>query len=121
MNGYMFHLALPMALCLAALGTPVESHSATAATKPPNIVLVMTDDQGYGDLSFTGNPILKTPHIDAFARQSVRFTAFHVSPTCAPTRAALMTGRHEFENGVTHTIHERERMTLKATTIAQVL
>lgn len=89
--------------------------------KPPNIVLVMTDDQGYGDLGFTGNPILKTPHLDAFARQSVRFTDFHVSPTCAPTRASLMTGRHEFRSGVTHTIHERERLSLKAVTLPQVL
>ena len=116
MNGYMFRLALLAIFCFAGPGS-----AAATTTKRPNIVLVMTDDQGYGDLSFTGNPILKTPHIDAFARQSVRFTDFHVSPTCAPTRAALMTGRHEFKNGVTHTIHERERMTLQATTIAQVL
>ena len=88
---------------------------------PPNIIFVLTDDQGYGDLGFTGNPVLKTPHIDAFAKQSVRFTDFHVSPTCAPTRSALLTGRHEFKNGVTHTINERERLTLQATTIAQVL
>ena len=92
-----------------------------AGAKRPNIILVMPDDQGYGDLGFTGNPILKTPHVDAFARQSVRFTDFHVSPTCAPTRAALMTGRHEFKNGVTHTIYERERLTLNATTVAQAL
>lgn len=94
---------------------------AADSTKPPNIVLVMTDDQGYGDLGFTGNPILKTPHLDAFARQSVRFTDFHVSPTCAPTRASLMTGRHEFRSGVTHTIHERERLSLKAVTLPQIL
>lgn len=87
----------------------------------PNIVLVMTDDQGYGDLGCTGNPIIKTPHIDGFAKQSVRFTDFHVSPTCAPTRCSLMTGRHEFRSGVTHTIFERERMSLKAVTLAQVL
>ena len=64
---------------------------------------------------------MKTPNVDAFWKQSVRLTDFHVSPTCAPTRSSLMTGRHEFRNGVTHTILERERMTLKATTIAQVL
>ena len=96
----------------------------TAESKPParpNIILVLTDDQGYGDLSYTGNPILKTPHLDAFAQASVRFTDFQVSPTCAPTRAALMTGRHEFRSGVTHTIFERERLSLQATTIAQVL
>ena len=93
----------------------------STSPKPPNIVLVLTDDQGYGDLGFTGNPVIKTPHIDGFAKQSIRFTNFHVSPTCAPTRCSLMTGRHEFRSGVTHTINERERMSLKAVTIAQVL
>lgn len=88
---------------------------------PPNIIVVLTDDQGYGDLSCHGNPILKTPHLDQLHAESVRFTDFHVSPTCAPTRSALFTGRHEFKNGVTHTILERERLTLKATTLAQVL
>ena len=87
----------------------------------PNIILVLTDDQGYGDLGCHGNPVLKTPHLDRFYAESVRFTEFHVSPTCTPTRSALLTGRHEFRNGVTHTINERERLTLKATTIAQVL
>lgn len=87
----------------------------------PNVIIVITDDQGYGDLGFTGNPVVRTPSLDAFARQSVRLTNFHVSPTCAPTRASLMTGRHEFRSGVTHTIMERERLSLKATTLAQVL
>ncbi len=86
----------------------------SAPADRPNIVLVMPDDVGYGDFSCLGNPIVRTPHVDAFWRQSVRFTDFHVSPTCAPTRAALMTGRHEFKSGVTHTIFERERMSLKA-------
>jgi len=95
---------------------------ATAAqAAPPNIIVVITDDQGYGDFSFTGNPVLKTPHIDALAAQSVRFTDFNVSPTCAPTRCALLTGRHEFKSGVTHTIQERERMSLKAITLPQIL
>jgi arylsulfatase A-like enzyme len=98
--------------------------STFAAEKParrPNIVLIMPDDIGYGDFSCLGNPIVRTPNIDRFYGESVRFTNFHVSPTCAPTRAALLTGRHEFRNGVTHTILERERMRLDATTIAQVL
>jgi arylsulfatase len=88
---------------------------------PPNIVLVMTDDQGYGDITAHGNPVLKTPNLDKLHSQSVRFTDFHVSPTCAPTRSALMTGRHEFKNGITHTIFERERLTLKAVTLPQIL
>jgi arylsulfatase A-like enzyme len=112
----MFSCGLTQAV-KAQDGAPV----ARERPKRPNIILVMPDDQGYGDLSFTGNPILKTPHLDSFARRSVRFTDFHVSPTCAPTRAALMTGRHEFKNGVTHTIYERERLTTSATTIAQAL
>jgi arylsulfatase len=94
---------------------------AVSAPSPPNIIIVMPDDVGYGDFACLGNPVIKTPAIDAFWKESVRFTDFHVSPTCAPTRAALLTGRHEFKNGVTHTILERERLTLKATTLAQVL
>ncbi|MCE9556402.1 MAG: arylsulfatase [Planctomycetes bacterium] len=96
---------------------------AFSATLPsvPNIILILTDDQGYGDLGCHGNPHLKTPEIDRMYGESVRLTNFHVSPTCAPTRSALMTGRHEFRNGVTHTVAERERMTLSATTLPQVL
>jgi arylsulfatase A-like enzyme len=87
----------------------------------PNIILVMTDDQGYGEVAAHGNPILKTPNLDRLRSESLRFSDFQVSPTCSPTRCALLTGRHEFRSGVTHTIFERERMSLKATTIAQVL
>jgi arylsulfatase A-like enzyme len=95
--------------------------AASQEARRPNIIFVLTDDQGYGDLSCHGNPILKTPNLDRLHDEGVRFTNFHVSPTCSPTRSALMTGRHEFKNGVTHTILERERLTLKATTVAQVL
>ena len=91
------------------------------AAPQPNIILVMTDDQGYGDLACHGHPFLKTPNLDKLYAQSTRFTDFHASPTCAPTRSALMSGRAPFKNGVTHTILERERMALSATTIAQVL
>jgi len=95
--------------------------AAELAGKRPNIVFILTDDQGYGDISAHGNPILKTPNLDRLHAEGVRFTDFHVSPTCSPTRSALFTGRHEFKNGVTHTILERERLTTKATTLAQVL
>jgi arylsulfatase A-like enzyme len=90
-------------------------------TPPPNIIFVLTDDQGYGDIACLGNPVIKTPNLDRLHGESARFTDFHVSPTCAPTRTALLTGRHEFKSGVTHTILERERMSLKSTTLAQVL
>lgn len=95
--------------------------AAHAQPRRPNIILILTDDQGYGDVARHGNPILQTPNLDRLHDESVRFTDFHVSTTCAPTRSALMSGRHDFKNGVTHTILERERMTLKTTTIAQVL
>ena len=90
-------------------------------TGRPNIILVMTDDQGYGDLACHGHPFIKTPNLDKLYAQSTRFTDFHVSPTCAPTRSALMSGRAPFKNGVTHTILERERMALSAKTVAETL
>ncbi|MCF7668984.1 MAG: sulfatase-like hydrolase/transferase, partial [Verrucomicrobia bacterium] len=106
-----------MALC----STSTTAGTPGPAGKKPNIILIMTDDQGMGDMSCMGNPILKTPNIDRFYSVSTRFTDFHVSPTCAPTRSAIMSGRHEFKNGVTHTILERERMSLNTITIAEVL
>jgi arylsulfatase A-like enzyme len=94
---------------------------AIAEDSLPNIIIVMPDDVGYGDMACLGSPIVRTPSLDQFWSQSVRLTNFHVSPTCSPTRSALITGRHEFKNGVTHTIFERERLTLSATTLAQYL
>lgn len=108
------------AACVSLVASRAEAGPVLAG-KRPNIIFLLTDDQGYGDLSAHGNPVLKTPHLDKLGASSVRFTDFHVSPTCAPTRSALLTGRHEFKNGVTHTILERERLTLKATTVAQLL
>jgi arylsulfatase A-like enzyme len=100
---------------------PFAAITVSADLSRPNIIFVLTDDQGYGDLSCHGNPVLRTPNLDRLHDEAVRFTDFHVSPTCSPTRSALNTGRHEFRNGVTHTIHERERLTLNATSLAQVL
>ena len=108
---------LPVLLCLLS-GCLFQ---AKAEAKPPNIVLVITDDQGYGPVGRHGHSWIRTPHLDKLHDTSTRFTRFLVSPTCAPTRSALMTGRHPMKNGVTHTILERERMTLKATILPQVL
>ena len=91
------------------------------AGRKPNVIYVMTDDQGYGDIAAHGNGIIQTPNLDRLRGQSVRLTEFHASPTCSPTRAALMTGRHEFRSGITHTILERERLALSATTLPQLL
>jgi arylsulfatase A-like enzyme len=91
------------------------------AAERPNILFILTDDQGYGDVGVHGNPVLKTPNLDKLHAESVRFTDFQVSPTCSPTRSALLTGRHEFKNGVAHTILERERLALGAATLAEQL
>ncbi|MBD3674746.1 MAG: arylsulfatase [Planctomycetaceae bacterium] len=71
---------------------------ATSAEKRPNVIVVMTDDQGYGEFSCHGNPLIQTPHIDRFAAESLRLTDFHVSPMCTPTRGQLMTGVDAFRN-----------------------
>jgi arylsulfatase A-like enzyme len=87
----------------------------------PNVVLVMTDDQGYGDLACHGNPVLKTPHLDALHAHSVRLTNYHVSPTCAPTRSALLTGRYSNLVGPWHTIQGRSILHHNERTVAEAL
>ena len=87
---------------------------------PGNVVLLLIDDMGYGDIAALGNPVLKTPNFDQLYRGSARFTNFAVSPTCAPTRAALMTGRHEFLVGVTHTKTPMNYLDPEAVTIASL-
>lgn len=114
-------LALVPALLIFPVSRGAPEQRRALEGRRPNIILILTDDQGYGDIARHGNPILKTPNLDLLHDGAVRFTDFHVSPTCAPTRSALMSGKHEFKNGVSHTILERERMSLKSTTIAQVL
>jgi len=77
------------------------------AQEKPNVIIVITDDQGKNDLSCMGNPYVKTPNIDTFYKDAVRLTNYHVSTTCAPTRGALMTGRHTNRVNVFHTITGR--------------
>ena len=91
------------------------------AAKRPNVVLVITDDQGYGDLSCHGNPVLKTPHLDKLHSESVRLTDYHVAPTCSPTRAALITGHWTNRTGVWHTIMGRSMIRANEVTIGQIL
>ncbi len=101
-------------------GCTLASHSLSSKTKPPNIILVITDDQGYGDLACHGNPVIKTPNLDELYRRSVRLTNFHVGPTCSPTRAALMTGRYCNRTGVWHTIMGRSLLRKDEVTIADI-
>lgn len=105
----------------AASCSAVGLRAGGVAGKRPNIIFILTDDQGFGDVAANGNPVLKTPNMDALHDQGVRFADFHVSPTCSPTRSALITGRHEFKNGVTCTTNERERLALESITLPQVL
>jgi arylsulfatase A-like enzyme len=105
--------------CVSCTGSNPENNDIRGSR--PNIIFILTDDQGYGDLGCYGHPYVQTPNLDKLHTQSTRLTDYHVSPTCAPTRSALMTGNAPFKNGVTHTILERERMTLDTTTIAEVL
>ena len=93
--------------------------SAESADKP-NVVIVITDDQGYGDLSCHGNPILKTPQIDKLYAESVRLKDYHVSPTCSPTRSAFLTGHWTNRTGVWHTIMGRSMLRENEVTMGQV-
>ena len=108
-----------LAFAAAAYGFACEV--ALSEETRPNVVLILTDDQGYGDLSAHGNPILKTPHMDALHGESVRLTNYHVDPTCSPTRAALYTGRYSTRTGVWHTIQGRSLMAPDEVTIAEHL
>ncbi len=95
------------------------SLSAVAADKP-NVVIVITDDQGYGDLSCHGNPVLKTPEIDKLYAESVRLADYHVAPTCSPTRSAFLTGHWTNRTGVWHTIMGRSMLRENEVTMGQV-
>ena len=86
----------------------------------PNVIIVITDDQGYGDVGFTGNSAVKTPSIDKLCSQGTLLNNFHVDPTCAPTRSALMTGRYSDRVGVWHTVQGRSMLRRRETTMADV-
>ncbi len=103
---------LALTLSLALVSAPAEAK--------PNVVIVITDDQGYGDLSCHGNPVLKTPNLDRLHRESVRLADYHVAPTCSPTRAALLTGHWTNRTGVWHTIMGRSMLREDEVTLGQI-
>ncbi|CAZ97640.1 arylsulfatase [Zobellia galactanivorans] len=90
------------------------------AAKRPNVILIMTDDQGYGDLACHGSPYVKTPALDSLYAESVRFTDFHVDPSCSPTRAAILTGNYSARAGVWHTIGGRSLLKEGMVTMPEV-
>src|SRR5205085_6333036 len=109
-------------LSFVALGAslaPAIAHGQAAAR--PNIVLIMTDDEGYGELGVHGNPIIRTPNIDAMAKMSAVLPNFYVSPACTPTRASLMTGRYNYRTRAIDTFRGRAMMDTSETTIAEML
>jgi len=99
--------ALAMPTCLPA----IDTYKKGGSTKRPNIILVLTDDQDYGEVGYNGNQIIQTPNLDRFARENIEFTQFYASPCCTPTRAALMTGRDPYRVNVPwvgHPLHPDE-------------
>lgn len=118
------------AVCIGLVGFLAQTSVLTAAdttaktmaaAEKPNIIFILTDDQGYGDLQRHGHPYLQTPNINRLHDESVRMDNFYVSPSCSPTRAALLTGMHEFRNGVTHTLIPREHLNADAVTLPDLL
>lgn len=107
-------------LCWVMVIVPLSSLR-SQNTMRPNIIMIITDDQGFGDFGFTGNPHVLTPHLDRLASESIYFTNFHVSPVCAPTRSSLMTGRYSLRTGVHDTYNGGAIMATEEVTIAEVL
>ncbi len=100
-----------------ATGLPVSALAATA--RPPNVVVFLADDAGWGDFSFSGNPMVSTPHIDAIAQGGVAFGRFYVQPVCSPTRAEFLTGRYHPRGGVRGVSTGEERLNLDERTLAE--
>lgn len=116
-RGWPLFVGLALAVLIPA-GRSAASQA--GPDRRPNVVVLITDDQGYGDLACHGNPIIHTPHMDALHAQSVRLTDFHVDPTCAPTRSALMTGRYSHRAKVWHTITGRNMLARGEVTMADL-
>lgn len=103
-NIFFTYFALLLIALVSCKSTEnISTKYKTNSSNQPNVILILTDDQGYGDLGCHGNPIIKTPALDSFYKKVVRLTDFHTEPFCSPTRAGLMTGRYANRTGVWHT------------------
>jgi arylsulfatase/arylsulfatase A len=107
--GFLLCVAMSCVACVAV------------AAERPNVILIMTDDQGIGDFGATGNKAIETPNIDAMAKRSATMTTFYVSPVCSPTRACLMTGRYNYRTRCIDTYVGRSMMDPDETTLAELL
>ena len=115
-SGLPFRLIGTLTLLFFAAMTSMD-----AWAEHPNVIIVMPDDMGYGDLGATGNPIIRTPNLDRFASESATLTQFYVSPVCSPTRASLMTGRYNHRTRVIDTFKGRSMMDPDEVTLAEAL
>ena len=114
-----------LATCCLASGCGLMLTSCTSqsdslhAERAPNILIILTDDQGWGDLSMNGNPNLQTPHVDALAKNGITFDRFFAAPVCSPSRAEMLTGRYALRGGVFSTSTGGERLNPDEKTMAE--
>ncbi len=80
-------------MLIGGLGILTSCARSAENEERPNVIIIMTDDQGYGDFGFTGNPLIRTPNLDQMAAESAQMNTFYVCPVCSPTRASLLTGQ----------------------------
>lgn len=105
-------------VALVLLASPVFAQS---IAQRPNVILIMTDDQGYWDTGATGNPHIKTPHMDAIAKQGATLSRYYAAPVCAPTRAGIMTGRYYLRTGLYNTRFGGDTLGKDEVTVAELL
>lgn len=117
---YLLQITLVLGMVICWGDDPILKADQTQKMRP-NVVLILSDDQGYGDVGFHGNTVLKTPHLDRLAKTGFELTRFYCSPVCAPTRASLMTGRYYYRTGVIHTSRGGAKMHGEEITIAEIL
>jgi len=115
------HPVFALLLCNFAIFATEEATARGNEADRPNLLIIVSDDQGYGDLAAHGNPLIQTPYLDQLHGESTRLDNFYTSPVCAPTRASLMTGRYPYRTGVWDTWKGRQNMRESEITLAEVL
>ena len=119
-NATVFAMVVMTVLLTHVWATSLGLAREASSIRPPNVILIMTDDQGYGDITSHGNLKIKTPNIDKIANTGARLDNFFVSPVCAPTRASLFTGRYHIRTGTVHVSKNLDVMRAEEMTIAEV-